>query len=91
MPDLLPHEHMLQAFLDCGPVMHTAEGDAPLTWGEASAFATATLVISDPWEIRTLVQMSRAFLSTRHASTDPLFIPPMEQDSAASKDDPQND
>lgn len=79
LPDLPPHEHMLAAFLDCGPVMHTAEGDAPLTWAEASAFATATLAISDPWEIRTLVQMSRAFLSTRMASNDPLFIPPLEQ------------
>jgi hypothetical protein len=79
MPDLDPGEHMLQAFLDMGPVMHLPDGDAPVTWVEASAFATATLAVSDPWEIRTLVQMSRAFAFTREAAKDPLYLSPIEQ------------
>lgn len=62
--------------MDAGPVTHTAMGAQPLTWADAFAYGQATLAITEPWEFRTIVKMSLAYLSEREAGKNPLTIPP---------------
>ena len=79
-----PFEHMLTAFLDCGPVRHDGAGQRPIEWRDALAYATCTDAISEPWEFRVMCRMSLAYLQELQGGTDPLRIPPTVRGGCAT-------
>ncbi|MHA3913844.1 hypothetical protein [Halovulum sp. GXIMD14793] len=50
-------------------------------WSEIEAFASASGVISEPWEKQALFDMSWGYVEEYNAATDPLRIPPMERNN----------
>jgi hypothetical protein len=54
-------------------------GELPLDWPAAWAYGQATGAISEPWEYRAIVDMSRAYLSAKIAGINALAMPPVEQ------------
>jgi hypothetical protein len=66
-------QYLLDAFLECGVSdVSSGMGETPLTWREVWAYAQATRAISEPWEFRALIDMSRAFVRARKAGEDPF-------------------
>lgn len=80
MPEVGAFEYVWQAFLEMGPVTLTAEGDEPVSWAEAHAFALATRLVTEGWEIALLHRMSRDYLIERQTRTDALDMSPLEQE-----------
>lgn len=55
-------------------------GDAPLGWPDIQAYAQITAAEIDPWEARTLRDLSAAYLVERQRGEKPLSIPPSRRD-----------
>lgn len=78
LPRVEAGEYLLNAFFEVGPTMQGGMGEAPLHWQEVDAYARQTQAISEPWEARALVQMSRAYLDGQVVGTQPLGKMPVE-------------
>lgn len=78
VPDVGPGGYLIAAMFNAGPTLVGAEGDRALDWPAVAAFAGFTGAISEPWEARALIDMSRAYLTGRTAGADGLSLPPAE-------------
>jgi hypothetical protein len=73
-------QYLLDALFEAGPSATAGMGaEIPLSWLEVWAYAQATQNISEPWEFRAIVQMSKAFVRARREGESVFAIPPMEQ------------
>lgn len=63
-----------------GLYSHTAYGPQPFSWTEVEAFADAQGLITQPWEFRAIVEMSRAYLIENKAAKSPFRMSPVERD-----------
>lgn len=71
--------HLVDALSDLGRY-HTSDGGrSPLTWAEIGAYASATGLISEAWEMRIVREMSEAYLQGLNEGVNPLSIPPTER------------
>jgi hypothetical protein len=72
--------YLIDAMFEAGPTMaNPMGGELPMDWPAAWAYGQATGAISEPWEYRALIDLSRAYLSAKIAGADPLAMPPTEQ------------
>ena len=79
-PKIEQGHYMMDALMEIGPFTRSAMGgEEPIGWVEIHSYACATGEISEPWEARTLVNMSRAYLSGRQTGKSPFSIPPLER------------
>jgi hypothetical protein len=73
-------QYLLDALFEVGPSATAGMGgEIPVSWAELWAYAQATQNISEPWEFRAIMQMSRAFVRARREGESVFAIPPMEQ------------
>lgn len=70
---------LFQGFLDVGPTLPGFDGEVPLTFTEAKAFTDCAPELTEPWETRLLVFMSRAYLDEKRAGAAALARSPMER------------
>lgn len=80
LPDLDHGGWLLDAFFEAGAYVESGMGRLPLDWPNLLAFSQATGAISEPWEYRALMQMSRAYLEEIEVGKNPLSIEPMARD-----------
>lgn len=79
LPDLEAGQYLVIALLDAGPTTFDAMGERPLSWPDLAAYATATGQW-EPWELKALRDMSRAYLAGKQAGVDPLAVAPVDQE-----------
>lgn len=79
MPDLGAAAYLIDCLFDVGPALQGAAGEVPLPWAEVLAYAHGSGAVSEQWELRALVDMSKAYLFEKFTSTGPLAVPPVER------------
>ena len=79
LPDLGPEQYLFEAFIIMRPVTVTTYGPAPRDWPVVDAFARATGIITEPWEMRCLIDMSEAYAACLAEGEASLCIPPSER------------
>ena len=68
--------YLMQALWDVGPT----NGDGgPISWQELAAYASISESLSEPWELRAVMRMSKAYVAEKQGGKDPLRIPPVER------------
>jgi hypothetical protein len=68
--------YLMQALWDVGPT----NGDGgPISWQELAAYASISESLSEPWELRAVMRMSKAYVTEKQAGKDPLRIPPVDR------------
>lgn len=78
----IPGLYLMQALWDVGPSRHEAAGEMPISWQELGAYASATGQISEVWELRAVMSMSKAYVTEKaEAAKDALRIPPVEREA----------
>lgn len=72
--------YLVDALFEVGPSATAGMGsEIPVSWVEIWAYAQSTQNISEPWEFRAIMQMSKAFVRARREGESVFAIPPMEQ------------
>ena len=79
MPELSVGQYMADAFMDLGLTKASATGEFPLDWLDVWAYSQAAQTVSEPWEFRLLINMSRGYLRAKQDGEGLLAIPPMDQ------------
>ena len=74
-PDL-PGMYLMQALWDVGP---TSGDGGPISWQELAAYASVSESLSEPWELRAVMRMSKAYVAEKQAGKDPLRIAPVDR------------
>jgi hypothetical protein len=77
--DDLPGGYLLDALFSVGPSRFEGGAELPISWQELAAYAAATGELTEPWELRAVMRMSRAYTTERAQGDDPLRIPPVER------------
>lgn len=81
MPDIEAGAYLIDALMEAGPTLaHPMGGEMPLDWPTVAAYGQVMQTVSDPWEYKALIDMSRAYLAARIAGKSPLAMPPIEQE-----------
>lgn len=78
-PELGEESYLLDVFHEAGPTLPTPMGETPLTWTEVWSYAQATEAVSEPWEMRLLIDMSRAWLNARTKGEEPASVSPADR------------
>jgi len=69
-------EHIL--FEEVGPSIYEAGVERPVDWRDLDAYANRTGELSEPWESRAIIRMSRAYFRAKVRGKDVHAIPPVE-------------
>lgn len=72
----------MQALWDVGPSRFDGGVEDHITWQELSAYARAMECLADPRELRTVMDMSKAYVAERRAGVDPFRISPVDRKAA---------
>jgi hypothetical protein len=81
MPGTDGGEYLLTALFEAGPSEHHAMGgELPLSWQTLDAYARATGAICEPWEFRTLRDMSAAYVAEKEAGKEVYALAPAEKE-----------
>lgn len=72
-------EYLLDALFAVGPTEYRAGEESPISWSELGAYAQATGDISEPWELRAVMSMSRAYFRAK-MDKNIHSIPPVERE-----------
>jgi hypothetical protein len=68
--------YLMQALWDVGPCSH--EG-GPISWQELAAYASISESLSEPWELRAVMRMSKAYVAEKQQGKNPLRIAPVDR------------
>lgn len=71
----------MQALWQVGPSRVEQMAELPITWAELAAYATASEVNFERWELRAIMEMSRAYVAAKSDGKDPLSIAPVDRDA----------
>lgn len=72
-------EYLLDALFNVGPTDYRGGEEAPISWSELVAYAKGTGDISEPWELRAVMSMSRAYFRAK-MDRNIHSIPPVERE-----------
>lgn len=79
-PDLPPGgSHLVDCLLDAGPVVNGPMGRAPLSHVDIAAWMANTGTPCTPWDVRTLLTLSAAYLAESHAARSPTAAAPYKR------------
>lgn len=73
-----PGQYLLQALWDVGPSRWVDGSEHAVLWSELAAYASITHKIAEPWELNTVMSMSKAYVAEK-AARDPLRIAPVDR------------
>jgi len=76
----LPGMYLLDALFEVGPTEWRGDQELPISWTELTSYASATGDLSEPWEFRAVMGMSRAYFRAKVRGKDVHAIPPVELD-----------
>ena len=76
----LPGEYLLDALFDVGPTEWRGEQEGPIRWTELQAYGQATQSITEPWEFRAVMNMSKAYFQGKTEGKDVHCIAPVDRD-----------
>ena len=76
----LPGEYLLDALFSVGPTEWKGGDESPISWLELGAYANATGDLSEPWELRAVMAMSRAYFKAKSEGTDVHCIAPVDRE-----------
>ena len=76
----LPGEYLLDALFEVGPSEWQAGNEGPISWQTLAAYVYATEFVSEPWECRALMAMSRAYFRAKVEGKDVHCIAPIERE-----------
>lgn len=82
LPELDAGAYIVNALVEAGPTIFDGMGERPLSWVDIDAYARATGGDWQPWELRAVFGMSRAYLAGKQAGKEPLAVPPTEDQGA---------
>jgi hypothetical protein len=77
MPDC-PAPYLVELLLEAGPVQASGMGVGAVTWGELESWQRQTGLQLQPWEVRLLRELSRAYAVQLDASQEPDCPSPIE-------------
>lgn len=75
----LPGEYLLDALFEVGPTEWRQDQEGPISWGELQAYGKATLAITEPWEFRAVMAMSKAYFRAKVQGKDVHCIAPVDR------------
>lgn len=68
---------MVEALFEVGPVEYHSSGEPiPITWPTLWAFGQATGDLTEPWEYRAVIAMSRSYIDGKTRGEDVFCMPP---------------
>lgn len=66
-----PAPHITEWLIEIGPSVAGSMGEAPISWGDITAWQQNTGIELDPWEARTIRRLSQVFVSQRYDAEKP--------------------
>jgi len=74
--------YLLDALFEVGPTEWRGEQELPISWTELTSYASATGDLSEPWEFRAVMGMSRAYFRAKvQGSRDVHCKSPVDQEA----------
>lgn len=73
--------YLMEALFDVGPSRYDGAGEQSILWQELMAYATVTGSLSEHWELRTVMNMSKAYVAEKSSGTDPFRIAPVDREA----------
>lgn len=86
LPELSACEHLVRYLFDAGPIEVGGADEAPLSWGELRHWITTTRTHVSPWELRTVRELSKAYLQELRAARAPDRPAPFLRVTAESRE-----
>ena len=80
MPDAGNADHLLGHLMQVGICSSGANGPVPLSWSELKSYIELSGAELDNWECETVIELSRAYVSTLAAARQPDMPPPFVTD-----------
>jgi hypothetical protein len=80
MPDAGGADHLLSHLMQVGICSSGANGAIPLSWSELKSYIELSGSELDSWECETVIELSRAYVSTLSAARQPEMPPPFVTD-----------
>lgn len=77
----LPGMYLMEALFEVGPSRFDGNGEYAILWQELLAYATVTGSLSEHWELRTVMNMSKAYVAEKAGGTDPFRIAPVDREA----------
>lgn len=71
--------HLLEIFLEIGPVLAGGMGPVPITFSEIVAWQSCSGVALAPWECRAMRTLSFAYLAELRRAEDPMSQAPWSE------------
>ena len=82
MPKINVGGYLFYAFIEIGPTRPFGMGgETTIDWHQIVAYSQATGEISEKWELRLMMEMSKKFLSEKQRGTNPMAMSPVEMRS----------
>ena len=75
----LDGEYLLDALFEVGPSEYQAGNEMPVSWQALHAYASSTWAISEPWEFRAVMAMSKAYFRAKVQGKNPHAIEPIDE------------
>lgn len=79
----IPGEYLIDALFEVGPTQIRDGEEGPVSWSELSAYGQAVQAISEPWEFRAIMNMSKAYLRAKREGKDVHCIAPVDREDDA--------
>jgi hypothetical protein len=76
-------EYLLEALFEAGPAKSGMMEPEPLGWNDVYFFAQATGDISEPWEMKALFRMSKAYLDGLNSGKNAFALSPLQRSLTA--------
>lgn len=77
----MPGEYLLEALFHVGPSAWSDGAEVPISWAELAGYMAATGDISEPWEARAVMAMSKAYVNAKREGVNVHCIAPVDRDT----------
>ena len=75
-PELEVGRYLIQMLFEVGPTSSVGMGEGPVTWLDLMAFNSLTGDITEAWEARVVIELSRSYLEGRKLGENIWEHPP---------------
>ena len=72
--------YLLDALFTVGPSEWQGGEERPISWAELAAYAKATGDVQEPWELRAIMAMSRAYIRGKREGVNVHCIAPVDRE-----------
>lgn len=72
-------QYLLDALFTVGPTEWRQGDEGPISWAELGGYVSATGDLQDPWEVKAVMSMSRAYFRAKIEGKDVHCIAPVDR------------